>query len=188
MQEEKGLFLPHGRLCRTSSLGNVEASAAQDMQDTGLRDEDLPPVRLFVDDVEELVHEMTKDEPNLAANLTTDKYELDSPKDLVDPKMRANPPKELHINLIQAPSTNALITVDIRSSGVTLHAEEDNVLSRGILSKASEFLRSKQRRFSSYGENLPQLLALMLAAGLLLFVFSTIPTATGPPPSGPRPL
>ena len=149
------------------------------------RDVELPPVWISKDDIEGLIQVIKRDAPELEPRLATERYGLDSLKDLDDPRLRENPPKELHIEMVPPRSSTPMITVDVRSSSVILHAEADDALSRGILIKAGEYLRSKQRRASSYGLRLIDAAALMLIAGLLLIVLAKAPIATGPPPSGP---
>lgn len=146
---------------------------------------DLPPVRLSRNDVEELIEVMKKDAPELDPKLTTERYEFDSLKDFDDPRIRENPPRELHIKMVPPRSSTPMITVDVRPSGVTLHAEADDALSRGMLIKAGEFLRSKQRMGSFYGERLTTISALMLVVGMWLIILARVPVATAPPPSGP---
>jgi len=145
----------------------------------------LPPVRLSANDIEELIEVMKEDAPELDPRLTTEKYEFDSLKDFDDPRIRENPPRELHIKMAPPRSSVPMITVDVRPSGVTLHADADDALSCGMLIKAGEFLRSKQRMGSFYGERMRSVIALMLVVGMWLVILTSMPVTTSPPPSGP---
>jgi hypothetical protein len=144
----------------------------------------LPPVRISVNDIEELVKLIKSVTPEAEPQISTEDYEFDTLGEFRD-WTPGKPPKQLHLKMTPIGSSVPIISVDVYPSSVTLRANEDDELSSAVLTKASEFLRSKQRRSSLYGERVRTVIILMLMAGLLLIILTSTPVTTNPPPSGP---
>ena len=143
----------------------------------------LLPVRLSVNDLEELVGMIEGAAPELEPQISTDEYEFDTLREFRD-WTPGKPPKELHLKMTPIGSSVPTIGVDVYPSSVTLRANKDDELSSGILVRASAFLRSKQRTSSLYGERMRTAITLMLIVGMLLIIL-TAPVVTSPGPSGP---
>lgn len=134
------------------------------------RDEYLPPVKLFVDDVESVIEVMSKASSEPTFNIRTEEYELDHARELSE--LNREYISELHVKLLE-PS----ICLDIQSDEVRLHATEDTVTTRGVLEELNDFLRSRKVWLSVHDPiTLFAIQALVITAAVLALIGSFMKT------------
>lgn len=101
----------------------------------------LPPVTLFVDDVERIIEIMSKASTDPTFTVKTDEYSLEHAKQLEN--LKGEKVGKLKITLREP-----WISVEVEDDWVRLYAEEDSPVTRGILSEVKDLLRPRRRMLS----------------------------------------
>lgn len=128
------------------------------------RDKYLPPVKLFLDDVDQIERIMVSDGDNRVLNLTTSEYELDNLRELGE--INRSQIEELHFKLLEPPSNNPLVVLDIEPQMVRIHTDEETTTIRGIMDKIEDLLYPKRLRISAFPERAEPFVLAMAPMGL----------------------
>jgi len=104
----------------------------------------LPPVSIFLDDVENLVDIVGRATSDPVVTLGVDEYSLDSVKELES--LGGRKVKELRVGL-KAEFNKPYVDVEVGDS-VRIYANMDTPASRGIVDEVEELLRPKRRILS----------------------------------------
>lgn len=100
---------------------------------------DFPPVRLYLDDVEQLFNILKKRAKSV--NIETEKYELDDVAHLKEIKSDK-------IHKLTLSSSNPYISIDFESDSARVYISEDTTLNRGILSEIEDVIKRCRRRIA----------------------------------------
>lgn len=100
---------------------------------------DFPPVRLYLDDVEELFNILKKHAKSV--NIETEKYELDDVAHLKEIKSDK-------IHKLTLSTSSPYISIDFESGSARVYISEDTTLNRGILSEIEDVIKKCRRRIA----------------------------------------
>jgi hypothetical protein len=101
----------------------------------------LPPLKLFVDDIDEIIHIISEISENI--QIRSENYELDNASDLLNLDVDT-------INHLEVESNNPYISAEFSRSGARLYISTDDASSRGILEKIRQICFKRRRRFASF--------------------------------------
>jgi hypothetical protein len=101
----------------------------------------LPPLRLFIDDIEEIARVLSEASENI--QIRSDNYELDNASDLFNLDVDT-------INNLELSSNNPYISAKFLRGGARLYISTDDAYSRGILEKIKQICLKRRRRFASF--------------------------------------
>lgn len=99
----------------------------------------FPPVRLYLDDVEELFNILKKHAKSV--NIETEKYELDDVTHLKEIKSDK-------IHKLTLSTSSPYISIDFENDSARIYFSEDTTLNRGILSEIEDVIKRCRRRFA----------------------------------------
>jgi hypothetical protein len=120
-------------------------------------DEVLLPVRLYLDDVGRIVEiiESSGIARIPAFSLRTGQHEVETggaaALALLRDELGADSVRELHVTLIDMPSNEPVVSVDIQGTRVRLYAKDDTAASVGVLRQLRDFLTSRPRKLAGLG-------------------------------------
>jgi len=100
--------------------------------------EHLPPVKLFLDDLEQIVEILQ--EVSKKVKISTNDYAFEDLKELVNKKYESI--NKLHISI-----SDPYVSLDLESYGISLYIEKDEPISRGLFEKIKQILIQRKRPF-----------------------------------------
>ncbi len=100
--------------------------------------EKLPPIRLFLDDLDKIVEIFKEVSDNI--NIETKDYYFDNVKEIKNINAE-------YITDLEIKSREPYISLEFNSNGSTIYAAEDTLITRGALDKIKTILRPRQLKY-----------------------------------------
>lgn len=104
----------------------------------GSHGERLPPVNLYLDDIEQIID--TLKEVSIKVSISTDSYELTSLSEIKD--LNKDTVHSMRLSVMEPH-----ISIDMNPDGIWLYMSKDEAASRGVFEKIKKIMLDRRRKF-----------------------------------------